>query len=88
MALGIQRALLASCYPIQFYYYRMAGLGTRQAGASTLVAHLAMGLEEGVLWVWIFNIIVFILVDLLKGLFKRFINEEAGETIDVTSLSK
>jgi hypothetical protein len=53
---------------------------------STLIAHLVMGLEEGVLWVWIFNIIVFILVDLIKVLFKLVINEDAGETIDSDEL--
>jgi H+-transporting ATPase len=54
---------------------------------STIVAALVQGLEgEPTLAVWIFNIVVFILVDLLKVLFKRLIKEDAGETIDSDEL--
>ncbi|CAB9514650.1 Plasma membrane ATPase 2 (Fragment) [Seminavis robusta] len=53
----------------------------------TIIAVVVKGLEgEPTLWIWIFNIIIFIFIDLGKVIFKKIIKDDAGETIDSDEL--
>jgi magnesium-transporting ATPase (P-type) len=53
----------------------------------TIIAILAMDLQgEFALWVWLYNIVAFVIVDVLKVVFKKVIHDIPGDTIDSDEL--
>ena len=53
----------------------------------TLIAMLAMGLEGlPALWIWLYNVGVFIVIDIFKVVFKKVIRDSPGDTIDSDEL--
>lgn len=57
------------------------------AALGTVIAILAMDLEgEPAIWIWLYNIGAFIVIDILKVVFKRIIKDTPGDTIDSDEL--